>query len=101
MQLLADRAGLKSLQHLAGLGGKRGSQTSPTSQPRPSPSVGKKVEPKLAPDAAIRLHDDDHDDSVVAAAWSAHNAWVYASLSYGGRVVVAQVPSAEKYRVLL
>lgn len=59
------------------------------------------MEPKQAPDAAIRTHDDDHDDSVVAAAWSPHNAWVYASLSYGGRLVVAQVPSAEKYRVLL
>jgi hypothetical protein len=66
----------------------------------PTPA-GRKVEPKQAPDAAIRTHDDDHDDSVVAAAWSPHNAWVYASLSYGGRLVVAQVPSAEKYRVLL
>jgi hypothetical protein len=58
-------------------------------------------EPKLAPDAAIRVHGDDHDDSVYAAAWSVSNAWVYASVSHSGKVVVAQVPSAEKYRVLL
>ena len=69
--------------------------------PPPPRLAGKKVEPKLAPDAAVRLHDEDHDDAVVAAAWSAHNAWVYATLSYDGRVAIAQVPSAEKYRVLL
>lgn len=59
------------------------------------------MEPKLAPDSAVRAHEGDHDDSVVAATWSAHNAWVYASLSYSGRLVISQVPSAEKYRVLL
>ena len=69
--------------------------------PAPTPHAGRKAEPKLAPDAAIRTHDDDHEDSLTAAVWSAHNAWVYASLSYAGRLVVAQVPSAEKYRVLL
>jgi hypothetical protein len=44
---------------------------------------------------------EDHDDSVAAVAWSAHDAWVYASLSYPGKVVVCQVPSAEKYKILL
>ena len=64
------------------------------------PDTQRRAEPKLAPDSAIRSHDD-HDDTVVAAAWSSHSAWVYASLSYPGKVVVCQVPSAEKYRVLL
>lgn len=57
-------------------------------------------EPRLAPDQAVRVHAD-HEDSVTAVAWSACGAWVYASVSYTGRVAVAQVPSAEKYRVLL
>ncbi len=60
----------------------------------------KRPEAKLAADAAIRVHEE-HDDSVVGLAWSPFNAWVYASLSYTGRVVVAQVPSAEKYKILL
>ena len=43
----------------------------------------------------------DHEDSVTAAAWSVAGAWVYASVSFTGKVAFAQVPSAEKYRVLL
>jgi WD40 repeat protein len=62
--------------------------------------AGRKAEPKLAADTAIRTHED-HDDSVYAVAWSVHNAWVYASLSYTGKVVVCQVPPAEKYKILL
>ncbi len=57
-------------------------------------------EPKLAPDAALRVHED-LDDTVVGVAWSAHSAWAYASASYTGRVAVAQVPPAEKYKILL
>ena len=64
------------------------------------PAAPRKAEPKLAADVAIRTHEE-HDDSVYAAAWSAHTAWVYASLSYQGKVVVAQVPAGEKYKILL
>ena len=64
------------------------------------PATGKKSEPKLAPDACVRAVDD-HDDSVYAAVWSARDAWVHASLSFAGKVVVCQVPAAEKYKILL
>lgn len=64
------------------------------------PVTGKKSEPKLAPDACVRAVDD-HDDSVLAAVWSARDAWVHASLSFAGKVVVCQVPAAEKYKILL
>jgi len=57
-------------------------------------------EPRLAADQAIRVHTD-HEESVTGVAWSLCDAWVYASVSYTGRVAVAQVPSQEKYRVLL
>ena len=63
-------------------------------------ATGRKVEPKLAPDACVRAIDD-HEDSVVAAVWSARDAWVHASLSFAGKVVVCQVPAAEKYKILL
>ena len=63
-------------------------------------SGARKAEPKLAADVAIRSHEE-HDDSVYAVAWSAHTAWVYASLSYGGKVVISQVPASEKYKILL
>ena len=51
-------------------------------------------------DAALRVQRDN-GESVCAIAWSMRTAWVYASLSYDGRVVVSQVPSAEKYKILL
>jgi WD40 repeat protein len=63
-------------------------------------SSRRRPEPKLAADAAIRVHED-HDETVTGVSWSAHDAWVYASLSYTGKVVVAPVPSAEKYKILL
>lgn len=65
-----------------------------------SATAQKKTEPKLAPDVAVRSHEE-HEDSVYAACWSASTAWVYASLSFQGKVIVSQVPSAEKYKILL
>lgn len=53
-----------------------------------------------APDVKVRTMDQ-HEDSVYSVAWSVADAWIYASLSYDGRVVVDQVPSAEKYKILL
>lgn len=44
---------------------------------------------------------DDHEQSVSAAAWSAADAWVFASLSLDGKAVINHVPPAEKYKILL
>eukprot|EP01028_Stygiella_incarcerata_P004609 TRINITY_DN201_c0_g2_i1.p1 TRINITY_DN201_c0_g2~~TRINITY_DN201_c0_g2_i1.p1 ORF type:complete len:417 (+),score=90.20 TRINITY_DN201_c0_g2_i1:144-1253(+) len=44
---------------------------------------------------------DDHEESVYSVAWSSHSAWIFATLSYDGRVLVHQVPSSERYRILL
>lgn len=63
-------------------------------------SETRRSEPKLAADIAIRVQTD-HSDSITALTWSARTAWVYASMSSDGKVVVSQVPSAEKYKVLL
>jgi EARP and GARP complex-interacting protein 1 len=54
-----------------------------------------------ASDVRVRTFDDHEDSSIVSLAWSAHDAWVLASLSYNGRVVVHHVPSHEKYNILL
>jgi hypothetical protein len=42
---------------------------------------------------------NEHEDSVYSVAWG--DAWVFGSLSYDGKFVVNQVPSAEKYSILL
>ncbi|KAJ2772688.1 Protein tssc1 [Coemansia nantahalensis] len=44
---------------------------------------------------------DDHETSVYAARWSAADPWVFASLSFDGRLVINTVPQAEKLRILL
>jgi hypothetical protein len=44
---------------------------------------------------------DEHEDSVYGLAWSAVDPWMFASLSYDGRVVLNRVPKSVKYRVLL
>eukprot|EP01083_Nonionella_stella_P036430 99399_1 len=43
----------------------------------------------------------DHEESVYAVEWSCCDAWIYASLSYDGRVGINHVPSNEKYKILL
>jgi len=51
-------------------------------------------------DSKINTYDD-HEEAVYSAAWSASDAWVFASLSLDGRLVVSLVPSTEKYKILL
>jgi WD40 repeat protein len=51
-------------------------------------------------DAVLKRHAE-FDDSVYCCAWSAAEAWVYANVSYSGKVSVSQVPSEEKYKILL
>eukprot|EP00300_Choanocystis_sp_HF-7_P036140 c5134_g1_i2.p1 GENE.c5134_g1_i2~~c5134_g1_i2.p1 ORF type:complete len:360 (+),score=60.25 c5134_g1_i2:42-1121(+) len=43
----------------------------------------------------------DHEESVYGIAWSACDGWVYATLSYNGRLVVGSVPATDKYKILL
>ena len=44
---------------------------------------------------------EDHEQSVFATAWSAADAWIFASLSLDGKAVINHVPPAEKYKILL
>ena len=51
-------------------------------------------------DVKVRTFEE-HEESVYGLAWSACTAWVFASLSYDGRVMLHTVPEAEKYKILL
>ena len=60
--------------------------------------------PSLSPtslprDEVIHCYEE-HEDSVYSAVWSAADAWVFASLSYDGRLVINHVPSQEKFSIL-
>lgn len=52
------------------------------------------------PDVKVRSIDQ-HEDSVYGVAWSSADAWMFASLSYDGRITINHVPSTEKYKILL
>ncbi len=52
------------------------------------------------PDVKVRAIDS-HEDSVYSLAWSPADAWLFCSLSFDGRVLLHNVPSTEKYKILL
>jgi len=53
-----------------------------------------------APDVRVKGFED-HEESVYAVAWSSCDPFLFASLSYDGRVAVNAVPPSEKYKILL
>jgi len=70
--------------------------TAPAAQP------GHAAAPIRAGDLDGKAHTfDEHEDSVYGLAWSAADPWLFASLSYDGRVVVNKVPKNVKYKVLI
>ncbi|XP_019557660.2 EARP-interacting protein homolog [Aedes albopictus] len=44
---------------------------------------------------------DQHEDSVYCVEWSTADPWMFASLSYDGRLVISKVPKQYKYQILL
>ena len=52
-------------------------------------------------DGLVKAYDEHRSESVFAVAWSAVDAWAFASISYDGKFFVRNVPSAEKYKILL
>jgi len=44
---------------------------------------------------------DEHEDSVYSVEWSSSDPWIFASVSYDGRLVINRVPRVEKYKILL
>ena len=55
---------------------------------------------KTEPDRVVKVYED-HEDSVYVAEWSSVEPWVFASLSYDGRLVINKVPKEEKYKIIL
>lgn len=49
-------------------------------------------------DGIVKIYDE-HEESVYAAEWSAADSWVFASLSYDGRLVVNRAPRSERFKI--
>ena len=43
---------------------------------------------------------EEHEDSVYSVAWSSADSWTFASLSYGGRLLIHRVPRSLKHTIL-
>ncbi|VDK64138.1 unnamed protein product [Anisakis simplex] len=43
---------------------------------------------------------EEHEDSVYACAWAANDPWIFASLSFDGRVIISRVKRHHKYAIL-
>lgn len=55
--------------------------------------------PSATTDAVIGTFEE-HEDSVYAVEWSVSDPWLFASLSYDGRLVINKVPKSEKFSIL-
>lgn len=51
-------------------------------------------------DGVVRLYEE-HEESVYAAEWSVVDHWIFASLSFDGRLVINHVPKKEKFKIIL
>lgn len=43
----------------------------------------------------------EHEDSVYCAEWSPAEPWIFASLSYDGRLLISRVKKSLKYQIML
>ena len=55
---------------------------------------------KSVADTLVKRYEE-HEDSVYKVDWSYASAWVFASLSFSGRVSISHVPPPEMYKILL
>ncbi|OLQ01527.1 Protein TSSC1 [Symbiodinium microadriaticum] len=63
-----------------------------------APLGGKRGEEAArASDGLVRKYEE-HEDSCYSCCWSSSDAWVFASVSFDGKLVVNRVPDEEKYR---
>ena len=53
-----------------------------------------------SPDVRVKAFEE-HEESVYGVAWSACDPFLFASVSYEGRVTVNAMPPSEKYKILL
>ncbi|XP_013111257.1 EARP-interacting protein homolog [Stomoxys calcitrans] len=55
---------------------------------------------KVLPDGLLQTFEQ-HEDSVYCVEWSNVDPWIFASLSYDGRLLLSKVPKQYKYQIIL
>lgn len=61
---------------------------------------GTRKEPRVALQDGVIRNYEDHEESVYCAEWATGDPWVFASLSYDGRLIVNKVPRGVKDKIL-
>ena len=51
-------------------------------------------------DGLVKVYEQ-HEESVYSLAWSPADPWIFASVSYDGRLVVNTVPQDHKYKIIM
>lgn len=54
---------------------------------------------KRIPDGLLQTYEQ-HEDSVYCVEWSSSDPWIFASLSYDGRMIISRVPKQYKYQII-
>ncbi|EDW70516.1 EARP-interacting protein homolog [Drosophila virilis] len=62
-------------------------------------AAGSQERHKVLSDGLLQTFDQ-HEDSVYCAEWSNVDPWIFASLSYDGRVIISKVPKQYKYQII-
>ena len=74
----------------------------PSSQPAQTSANKREDDEDEDENDDIKVKSNDmHEESIYALSWSVAEPWMYCSLSYDGRIILHQVPSSEKYKILL
>lgn len=50
-------------------------------------------------DGVVRTYEE-HEESVYSCEWASSDPWIFASLSYDGRVILSRVPREVKYKIM-
>ncbi|KAJ2359201.1 phosphatidylserine decarboxylase 1 [Coemansia erecta] len=95
---LESAVSASSARVVAGMGESSGLESDAEDQ---AASVRSQDDVLEKPNDGLVAQYDDHETSVYAARWSNADPWVFASLSFDGRLVINTVPQEEKYKILL
>jgi hypothetical protein len=95
---LNDTTSYDDLSQISGALSEKSSLSGKHSENSEDDEYGIKV--KNITDGVVASYDD-FEDSVYAAAWSHSDAWIWAGVSYDGKLMLNHVPKGIKYSILL
>uniref|UniRef100_A0A914VC64 Protein TSSC1 n=1 Tax=Plectus sambesii TaxID=2011161 RepID=A0A914VC64_9BILA len=75
------------------------SAASLSSEPNNDSDLDDSRETERMADGVVRTYEE-HEESVYCCDWAPNDPWIFASLSYDGRLIIGRVPRKVKYQIL-